>query len=129
VQTQNYTEAERISLAFLETSPNSPPVLRTLARNIYFPQNRMDEAIALMQQVLQLVPNNDPNRWDDLYATAVFLAQSGRLEEALPLAQQALELTPQEQKANIQPLVEQLQAQLGVSPQPTNTLPFQSPQQ
>ncbi|NTU65030.1 MAG: hypothetical protein HGB05_16935, partial [Chloroflexi bacterium] len=51
-----------------------------------------------------------------------------RLPEALPLAQQALEAAPQEQKASVQPLVEQLQAQLGISPQPTGTLPFQPPQ-
>ncbi len=128
LQTQNYTDAEKISRAFLEKNPNSLPVLRTLARNIYFPQNRLDEASALMQQVLQLAPN-DADHWNDLYLTSVFLAQSGHLQESLPLAQQALELAPQEQKASIQPLVEQLQAQLGVSPQPTtNTLPFQPPQ-
>jgi hypothetical protein len=52
----------------------------------------------------------------------------GRIQEALPLAQQSLEAAPEEQKASIQPLIDQLQAQLGISPQPTGTLPFQPPQ-
>jgi tetratricopeptide (TPR) repeat protein len=127
IQTQNYTEAEKLSLAFLEKNPNTLPVLRTLARNIYFPQNRVEEAIATMQQVLDLAPT-DSSHWEDLRVMSILLAQVGRLQEALPLAQQALQAAPQEQKANIQPLVNQLQAQLGVSPQPTDTLPFQSPQ-
>jgi tetratricopeptide (TPR) repeat protein len=126
IQTQNYTDAERISLAFLEKNPNSLPVMRTLARNIYYPQGRLDEAFALMQQVLPLAAN-DPNLWNDSYVTAVLLAQSGRLPEALPLAQQALEQAPQEQKAGVQQLITQLQQQLGISPQPTGTLPFQPP--
>jgi hypothetical protein len=60
--------------------------------------------------------------------TAILLAQTGRLQEALPIAQQALDAAPQEQKAGIQPLIDQLQAQLGGSSQLTNTLPFQPPQ-
>ena len=68
-----------------------------------------------MQQVLWQAPYDD-NHWDDLYVTAVFLAQAERLEEALPLAQQSLEEAPREQKATIQPLVEQLETQLGISP-------------
>ena len=89
-------------------------MLRTLARNIYYPQNRLDEAIAAMQQVLE--PGaNDANHWDDLRVMAILLAQAGRLQEALPLAQQALEAAPQDQKASIQPLVDQLQTQLGIS--------------
>jgi tetratricopeptide (TPR) repeat protein len=127
IQTQNYTDAERLSLAFLEKNPNSPQVLRTLARNIYYQQNRLGEAIAAMQQVLDLAPS-DANHWDDLRVMAILLAQAGRLEEALPLAQQSLEAAPQEQKANIEPLVSQLQTQLGISPQQTSTLPFQPPQ-
>jgi tetratricopeptide (TPR) repeat protein len=124
IQTQDYTDAEKLSLAFLEKNPNSLTVLRTLARNIYFPQGRFDEAIVTMQQVLNLAPS-DPSYWEDLRVMAVLLAQVGRIQEALPLAQQSLEAAPQEQKASIQPLIDQLQAQLGISPQPTGTLPFQ----
>jgi len=129
MQTQNYTDAEKLSLTFLDKNPNSLPVLRTLARNIYYPQNRVNEAIALMQQVLQLAPATDPNHWNDLYVTGVLLAQSGQLQEALPLAQQALEVAPPEQKDGVQQLITQLQQQLGVSSQPTGTLPFQPPKQ
>jgi len=126
IQTQNYTDAERVSLAFLEKNPNSLPVMRTLARNIYYPQGRLEEALALMQQIMQLAAN-DPNHWNDSYVTAVLLAQSGRLPDALTLAQQALEQAPQEQKAGVQQLITQLQQQLGISPQLTSTLPFQPP--
>jgi hypothetical protein len=58
---------------------------------------------------------------------AILLAQVGRLQEALPLAQQALQAAPQEQQASVQPLIDQLQAQLGIGPQPTTTLPFAQP--
>jgi tetratricopeptide (TPR) repeat protein len=127
LSTQNFTDAEKLSLAFLEKNPGSLPVLRTIARNIYYPQNRFDEAINIMQQVLQQA-TDDGNRWNDLYVTAVIMAQVGRLPEALPLAQQSLELAPQEQKDGVQQLITQMQQQLGISPQPTDTLPFQPPQ-
>ena len=117
-----------MSLAFLDKNANSLPVMRTLARNIYYPQGRLQEAVALMQQVLELEAGDANNHWDDLRVMAIMLVQVGRLQEALPLAQQALEAAPQEQKANIQPLVTQLQAQLGISPALTSTLPFSSPQ-
>ena len=58
---------------------------------------------------------------------AILLAQAGRLQEALPLAQQALQTAPQDQKADIQSLVDQLQAQLGISPLLSTTLPFTQP--
>jgi hypothetical protein len=58
---------------------------------------------------------------------AILLAQAGRLQEALPLAQQALQAAPQDQKADIQSLVDQLQAQLGISPLLSTTLPFTQP--
>jgi tetratricopeptide (TPR) repeat protein len=127
LQTHNYTDAERLSLAFLEKNPNSLSVLRTLAVKIYYPQNRLSEAMAAMQQVLN-AGAGDPNHWDDLRVMAILLAQTGQLEQALPLAQQALAAAPQDQKAGlVQPLVDQLQAQLGISPQPTQTLPFAQP--
>jgi tetratricopeptide (TPR) repeat protein len=126
IQSQNYTDAEALSLAFLAKNPNSLPVLRTLARNIYYQEGRVDEALATMQQVLELGAT-DPNRWEDLRVMAILLAQVGRLQEALPLAQQALQAAPQEQQASVQPLIDQLQAQLGIGPQPTTTLPFAQP--
>ncbi len=127
LQSKNYTDAEKLSLAFLDKNPNSLQVLRTLARNIYYPQNRLTEAITIMQQVLDLGANDTNNHWEDLRVMAILLAQVGRLQEALPLAQQALQAAPQEQKASIQPLIDQLQTQLGISPQLTTTLPFAQP--
>jgi tetratricopeptide (TPR) repeat protein len=127
IQTKDYTNAEKLSLAFLDKNPNSVPVMRILAQRVYYPQNRLNEGLTLMQQVLSLAPT-DSNHWDDLRVTAILLAQVGRLQEALPLAQQSLQAAPQDQKASLQTIVNQLQAQLGVGAQLTGTLPFQSPQ-
>jgi tetratricopeptide (TPR) repeat protein len=126
LQQQNYTEAEKISLDFLAKNPDSLSVLRTLARNIYYQQQRLPDAIATMERVLQ-IGQNDSNHWEDQRVMAIMLAQVGRLQEALPLAQAALAAAPQDQKAGVQGLIDQLQAQLGISPQLTQTLPFAQP--
>jgi tetratricopeptide (TPR) repeat protein len=126
LQQQNYTDAEKISLDFLAKNPDSLSVMRTLARNIYYQQQRLPEAITTMERVLQ-IGQNDSNHWEDQRVMAIMLAQVGRLEEALPLARAALAAAPQDQQAGIQGLVDQLQAQLGVSPQPSQTLPFAQP--
>jgi hypothetical protein len=79
-----------------------------------------------MEHVLQ-IDQNDSSRWEDQRVMAILLAQVGRLQEALPLAQAALTAAPQDQQAGIQGLITQLQTQLGISPQPTQTLPFAQP--
>ena len=126
LQQQNYTEAETISLDFLAKNPDSLAVLRTLARNIYYQQQRLPEALATMERVLE-IGQNDSNHWEDQRVMAILLAQVGRLQEALPLAQAALTAAPEDQQAGVQSLIDQLQAQLGISPQPTQTLPFAPP--
>jgi regulator of sirC expression with transglutaminase-like and TPR domain len=100
--------------------------MRTLARNIYYPQNRLSEAIAMQEQVVQLGAS-DPNRWDDQRVLAYFLAQTGQTQQALDAAQQALNNAPQDKRADIQALIDQLKAQLsGVTPQPQG-LPTPAP--
>jgi tetratricopeptide (TPR) repeat protein len=126
LQQQNYTDAEKVSLDFLAKNPDSLAALRTLARNIYYQQQRLPEAIATMERVLE-VGQNDSNHWEDQRVMAILLAQVGRLQEALPMAQAALTAAPQDQQAGVQSLIDQLQAQLGISPQPTQTLPFAQP--
>jgi tetratricopeptide (TPR) repeat protein len=126
LQQQNYTDAEKVSLDFLAKNPDSLAVLRTLARNIYYQQQRLPEAIATMERVLQ-VGQNDGNHWEDQRVMAILLALVGRSQEALSLAQAALTAAPQDQQAGIQDLINQLQAQLGISPQPTQPLPFAQP--
>lgn len=126
LQQKNYTDAEKISLDFLAKNPDSLSVLRTLARNIYYQQQRLPEAISTMEHVLQ-IDQNDASRWEDQRVMAILLAQAGRLQEALPMAQAALTTAPQDQQAGIQTLVSQLQSQLGISPQLTQTLPFAQP--
>ena len=124
LQSQNYTAAEQSTLDFLSKNPNSLPAMRTLARNIYYPQNRIDEAIAAMQQVMTL-NQGDPNRWDDGRVLAIMLAQAGRAQEALQAAQSILDITPEgQQRTEVQGLIDQLQAQLGISPEPTAPLPL-----
>jgi tetratricopeptide (TPR) repeat protein len=126
LQQKNYTDAEKISLDFLAKNPDSLAALRTLARNIYYQQQRLPEAITTMEHVLQ-VGQNDSNHWEDQRVMAIMLAQVGRLQEALPMAQAALKAAPQDQQAGIQSLIDQLQTQLGVSTQLTQTLPFAQP--
>jgi tetratricopeptide (TPR) repeat protein len=126
LQQGNYTEAERVTTSFLQANPNSLPAMRTLARNIYYPQNRLSEAIAMQEQVVQLGAS-DPNRWDDQRVLAYFLAQTGQTQQALDAAQQALNNAPQDKRADIQALIDQLKAQLsGVTPQPQG-LPTPAP--
>lgn len=122
----NYTDVETITLNFLQTNPNYLPALRTLARNVYFPQNRLTEAIATQQQVIQ-VGAADPNIWDDHRVLAILLAQTGQLSGALQEAQAALNTAPQDRQAEIQSLIDQIQAQLGLNTPVSGTLPFSAP--
>ncbi len=120
----NYTEVETITLAFLQNQPNYLPALRTLARNVYFPENRLPEALATQQQVVQLATKaNDPNLWDDERVLAILLAQSGQLDQALQTAQQALSKAPQANQAEINSLITQLQGSLGITTPLTSTTP------
>ena len=68
----NYTEVETITLAYLKDHPDFLPGLRTLARNVYFPQNRLADALATQQRVVQ-VGANDPNVYDDHRVLAILL--------------------------------------------------------
>lgn len=118
----NYTEVETITLAYLQKQPDFLPGLRTLARNVYFPQNRLAEALATQQRVVQLAAS-DPNLWDDQRVLAILLAQSGQIDLALQAAQQALAGAPQERKEEINSLIAQLQGSLGITAPVTSTTP------
>jgi tetratricopeptide (TPR) repeat protein len=132
LQSQNFTAAEQSTLDFLNKNPNSLQALRTLARNIYYPQNRLNEAVSVMQQVMAL-NQGDPNQWDDGRVLAIMLAQAGRAEEALQTAESILNVTPEGQaRTEIQGLIDQLKSQLGIStpptaPQPPAPLPLPTP--
>jgi tetratricopeptide (TPR) repeat protein len=118
VSAGNYTAVESITLAYLNNNPNFAPALRTLARNVYAPEQRLAEAIGAEQRVIQSSPN-DPNIWDDHRVLAILLAETGQLPQALQEAQTALSQAPQTNQADIQNLINQLQAQLGGGPTPT----------
>jgi tetratricopeptide (TPR) repeat protein len=118
----NYTEVETITLAYLSDHPDFLPGLRTLARNVYFPQNRLGEALATQQRVVQLAAS-DPNLWDDQRVLAILLAQSGQVDLALQTAQQALAGAPEANKAEINSLITQLQGSLGLTSPVTPTTP------
>lgn len=122
----DYTDVETVTLNFLQHNPNYLPALRTLARNVYFPENRLQEAIAMQQQVVQ-VGASDPNVWDDHRVLAILLAQTGQLTQALQEAQTALSKAPADRHNEVQSLVDQIQAQLGLSTPNTGTLPFSTP--
>lgn len=121
VSQNNYTEVETITLSYLQTHPDFLPGLRTLVRNVYFPQNRLAEAITTQQRVIQLAAN-DAGLWDDHRVMAILLAQTGQLQQALQEAQQALSTAPQANQADVNKLVTQLQAQLGITVPTTATL-------
>ena len=118
----NYTEVETITLAYLQDHPDFLPGLRTLARNVYFPQNRLAEALATQQRVVQ-VGANDANIWDDQRVLAILLAQTGQLELALQAAQQSLSKAPSANQAEINSLITQLQGSLGITTPVTPTTP------
>lgn len=118
----NYTEVETITLAYLKDHPDFLPGLRTLARNVYFPQNRLAEALAAQQRVVQ-VGASDTNIWDDQRVLAILLAQTGQLDLALQAAQQALSKAPQANQAEINSLIAQLQGSLGITTPVTATTP------
>ncbi|MBI5564605.1 MAG: tetratricopeptide repeat protein, partial [Chloroflexi bacterium] len=118
----NYTEVETITLGYLQKQPDFLPALRTLARNVYFPQNRLAEALATQQRVVQLAAS-DPNLWDDQRVLAILLAQSGQIDLALQTAQQALAGAPEANKAEINSLITQLQGSLGITAPVTPTTP------
>jgi tetratricopeptide (TPR) repeat protein len=118
----NYTEVETITLAYLKDHPDFLPGLRTLARNVYFPQNRLAEALATQQRVVQLGAN-DPNAWDDHRVLAILLAQTGQLPQALQEAQTALSKAPQANQAEVNSLIAQLQGSLGITTPVTATTP------
>ena len=118
----NYTEVETITLAYLKDNPDFLPGLRTLARNVYFPQKRLAEALATQQRVVQLAAS-DPNLWDDQRVLAILLAQTGQLDQALQTAQQALAKAPKANQADINSLITQLQGSLGITSPVTTTSP------
>jgi tetratricopeptide (TPR) repeat protein len=118
----NYTEVETITLAYLQKQPDFLPALRTLARNVYFPQKRLAEALATQQRVVQLAAK-DPNLWDDQRVLAILLAQTGQVDLALQTAQQALAAAPEANKAEINSLIAQLQGSLGITTPVTPTTP------
>jgi len=118
----NYTEVETITLAYLQKQPDYLPALRTLARNVFFPQKRLAEALATQQRVVQLAAK-DPNLWDDQRVLAILLAQTGQVELALQTAQQALAAAPEANKVEINSLIAQLQGSLGITTPVTPTTP------
>ncbi|HEY4721962.1 MAG TPA: hypothetical protein VII92_08960, partial [Anaerolineae bacterium] len=124
--TQNYTAAETVATSFLTDHPDSLIALRTLASNVYFPTNRIQQALTTQQRVIQLSAK-DANAWNDHRVFAIMLFQIGQLPAALQEAQTALSLAPQDQQPNVQSLVTEIQKQMNGGLVPTNTLPVTAP--
>jgi len=126
--TGNYTDVETVSLSFLKDHPDSLLALRTLARNVYFPHNRLQEALTTQQRVIQLATTaKDANVWDDHRVMAIMLFQVGQLPEALKEAQTALSLASQAQQPDVQNLITEIQKQISGSVVLTNTVPVTAP--
>jgi tetratricopeptide (TPR) repeat protein len=125
----NFTDTETTTLAYLETHPDYVPALRVLGREVYYRQNRLTDVIQTLQRVAQVAPP-DQETWIDNGYLAFAYAQSGQLPQALQAGQAAVGGAPASPPAaqqtflqQLQGLVNQLQAQLGVSPTLTTTVP------
>jgi tetratricopeptide (TPR) repeat protein/LysM repeat protein len=118
LSTGNITEAEKITVDFVQRHPDFLAGWRYLARRIYFPQGRMAEAIEAARRTIELGVN-DPGYWEDQAALAEMLRLTGNYSEALQLAQAALAAAPEDSKARVQTVIDAIQAALSGSTAPS----------
>jgi tetratricopeptide (TPR) repeat protein len=115
----NVTEAERISLHFVTRNPGFLPAWRMLSQRIFFPQGRVAEAIDAARRSVELSAS-DPEHWTDLLWLAQTLGPAGNLPEALTYAQAALDAAPVDRQAEVQQVLDSIQAALSGTPPPSS---------
>jgi tetratricopeptide (TPR) repeat protein/O-antigen ligase len=112
-QQGNITDALASNLEAVRLAPNLARAHSTLGL-IYFQLGRVEEAIEENLKVLQVFPNDFISQRN----LALLYQQQGRLDDAINHAQRALEFSTESDRAALQSLIDQLNAQkLAAQPQ------------
>jgi tetratricopeptide (TPR) repeat protein len=90
-----------------------------LSQRIYYPQGRLAEAIDAARRSVELSAS-DPEHWADLLWLAQTLGAAGNLPEALTYAQAALDAAPADRQAEVQQVLDSIQAALSGTPPPSS---------
>jgi tetratricopeptide (TPR) repeat protein len=93
----------------LDLRPRQPQVWRVLA-DTYIASEQWEEAIDALEQVVEIQPKAN-DIWNIHQVMAQLYLQMGEQDTALEQALQALEKAPEDQKAAIQTLITQIEAQ------------------
>ena len=119
--TGNYTDAEKITLDFVNRDPGYTPAWRMLAQRIYLPQGLLAQTLEAAQRAVDLsASNGDSNLWQDQFFLADVLRIAGEYGQALTYAQAALQAAPEDRKADVQRVLDAIVAAQGnAAPGPT----------
>jgi tetratricopeptide (TPR) repeat protein len=93
----------------LNLSPRQPQVWRVLA-DTYIASERWEDAIDALEQVVEIQPKAN-DIWNIHQVMAQLYLQMGQQDTALEQALKALETAPEDQKAAVQTLITQIEAQ------------------
>ncbi len=107
INRQDWDNAVKVYQQVLEKDPSNLQAHSALGL-IYSRQGKFDQAINENQIVL----SRQPNDLSSLRNLALLYQQAGNFAQALQFAQRALAITPDNEKPQIQALIQQLQAQL-----------------
>ncbi len=106
-QREAWEEAIEAYETALDLRPGYTQAWRVLG-SMYAQTGRAEQAVEALQRVLELAPGAK-DAWDTHRVLAILYNQMGQTDTALAHAQQALEAAPEEQKAQLEQLVAQLQ--------------------
>lgn len=112
---QDYTGAEMLYQQSLQNGGNQAQIYSSLGY-IYAQTNRLQEAIDANLKVLESMPND----FDSHKNLALLYQQAGQIEQALNHAQTALTSAPEENKADLNAYITQLQSMLQPITSPIN---------
>lgn len=112
---EDYTGAEVLYQQSLQNGGNQAQIYSSLGY-IYAKTNRLPEAIDANLKVLESMPND----FDSHKNLALLYQQTGQIEQALNHAQAALLSAPEENKADLNTYITQLQSMLPPITSPTN---------
>lgn len=115
----NVTDAEKITVDFVNRNPSFLPGWRVLAQRVYLPQGLLTPAIEAARRSVELsAASGDSALWQDEVFLAEALRLSGSYDEALSFAQAALNAAPEDRKADVQGVLNAIVAAQGGIPTP-----------